>query len=91
MDLSTFAPLVAAVWGLSEFLGRILNVDKARVALVAGPLLGAAGYWFGWITVTNPNIYAAWGEAVVGGFLATVIAGAAQDKLVKPVTKGTAK
>jgi len=86
MDLSTFAPLVGATWVLTEFVGRAFVLDKDRVALILGPLFGAVGHYVGWINVhsTGPR---GWVEALAGGLLATVVAAASHDKLVKPVTK----
>jgi len=86
MDLTTFTPLVGTVWVLTEFLGRTFALPKDRLALLLGPVFGALGHYLGWIAVHQSGARG-WTEAIVGGFLATVVAAAAHDKLVKPVTR----
>lgn len=75
--------LVASVWAATEIIGRIVGVDKARLALGTGPAFTVAAQYLGWVDVGD-GVQGYVAAALLGLLAITPLAGLANDKVAKP-------
>lgn len=80
--LAQFAPIVLAVWGLAEFIGRLSRWSKDRIAIVVGPLLAVAAFYVGFF----PAAPSVWAAAFVG-LVATASARLFADYVATPLMR----
>ena len=80
--LVQFAPIVLAVWGLAEFIGRLSGWSKDRIAIVVGPVLAVISFQVGFLSA-SPSI---WAAAFVG-LVATASARMFADYVATPLMR----
>jgi hypothetical protein len=79
------ATLTAAVWSLTEIVGRATGYNKGWLALAFGPLTAAVAYGLGFVplvTATGAKGYAA---AAFAGLIATLTAKTFHDYIANPI------
>ena len=79
------ASVTAAVWVLTEVVGRATGWNKAYLALAFGPLLGLAAYGTGFLTALPPCPFGGpvcqWAGAGFAGLVTTLVAKGFHDLL----------
>lgn len=87
--LAVLGVISTAVYGGTEFFGRVFNVGKEKVALVLGLASGVVAQGVGYLDLTG---HGAWDWIAAGffGLVGTGVAAVAHDKLINPAIKRSA-
>ena len=83
--LAQLGTIVAAVWSLTEVLGRAFGWRKDLLSLVVGPAMAVVGYAVGFVTAIPGTGWQGWVGAGFGGLVATLVAKQMHDLIAAPL------